>query len=114
MNIGRQKKIESFIMFEAALARLLKEFLSEFVDGDASSSLEEKVQLGVWCGLIVLEHLVLKDKVLSMLGLPLTLCHAVIGRLEIRIPWGNLGGEPFIIIVDRINVLLEIFNLNYI
>lgn len=94
-------------MFEASLARILKSFLSEFVEEDSSSSFEEKVQLGVWCGLIVLEHLVLKDKILSMLGLPLSLCHAVIGRLEIRIPWGNLGGEPFIIIVDRVNVLLE-------
>lgn len=98
-------------MFEAIFARLLKALLGEFVEDiggiDNKTSLHDKIQLGVWSGYICLEHLVLKDKLLQLLGLPLQLAHGVIGRLEFRIPWGNLGGEPVVVTVDRVNILLE-------
>lgn len=98
-------------MFEAVFARMLKALLGEFVEDiggvDNKTSLHDKIQLGVWSGYICLEHLVLKDKLLQMLGLPLQLAYGVIGRLELRIPWGNLGGEPVVVIVDRINILLQ-------
>jgi len=98
-------------MFEAVFARMLKALLGEFVEDiggvDNKTSLHDKIQLGVWSGYICLEHLVLKDKLLQMLGLPLQLAYGVIGRLELRIPWGNLGGEPVVVIIDRINILLQ-------
>jgi hypothetical protein len=96
-------------MFEKAFASLLKNFLGEFVEGSGldGSIFEEKIQLGVWSGYIVLEQLVLKDKLLAVLGAPISLVSGVIGRLEFRIPWGNLGAEPVVIIVDRVNILLE-------
>ena len=98
-------------MFEAVFARMLNALLGEFVEDiggvDNKTSLHEKIQLGVWSGYICLEHLVLKDKLLQMLGLPLQLAYGAIGRLELRIPWGNLGGEPVVVIIDRINILLQ-------
>ena len=98
-------------MFEAVFARMLKALLGEFVEDiggvDNKTSLHDKIQLGVWSGYICLEHLVLKDKLLQLLGLPLQLGYGVIGRLEFRIPWGNLGGEPVVVTIDRVNILLQ-------
>lgn len=104
-------------MFEQALVYLLKRFLQLFVETSSSSSecdvpssattLKEKVHVGVWSGLVVLENLVLKNTLLDMVDVPLTLSHGSVGRLEVRIPWGNLGVDPVTIIVDKIFLLLE-------
>ncbi|KAJ1440217.1 N-terminal region of Chorein, a TM vesicle-mediated sorter-domain-containing protein, partial [Ochromonadaceae sp. CCMP2298] len=92
-------------MFEQGLAYLLKKFLGTFVeDGDA---IKEKVQVGVWSGLIVLENLRLKNSLLSLIDVPISLAYGFIGRLEVRIPWGNLGVDPVMIIVDKIYLLIE-------
>ena len=103
--------LKTLIMFEAIFARMLKALLGEFVEDiggiDNKTSLHDKIQLGVWSGYICLEHLVLKDKLLQLLGLPLQLGYGVIGRLEFRIPWGNLGGEPVVVTIDRVNILLQ-------
>lgn len=92
-------------MFEQGLSFILKRILKDFVeDGD---NLNEKVQVGVWSGLIVLENLVLKNSILSLVDVPLSLCYGYIGRLEIRIPWSRLGFDPVTITIDKINILLE-------
>ena len=92
-------------MFEQGLAYLLKKFLGSFVeDGDA---IKEKVQVGVWSGLIVLENLRLKSSLLSLVDIPISLSYGYIGRLELRIPWGNLGVDPVMVIIDKIYVVIE-------
>ena len=92
-------------MFEQGLAYVLKQFLGEFVEN--SSILQEKIQIGVWSGYVVLEQLVLRRELLSVLNLPITLSYGVIGRFEMRIPWGNLGLEPVVVEIDRVHILLE-------
>ena len=38
---------------------------------------------------------------------PISLNYGYIGRFEIRIPWSNLGVDPVMIIIDKINLLIE-------
>jgi vacuolar protein sorting-associated protein 13A/C len=92
-------------MFEQGLAYVLKQFLGEFVED--SSILQEKIQIGVWSGYVVLEQLVLKKEVFALLNAPIALSYGVIGRFELRIPWGHLGVEPVIVIIDGLHLLLE-------
>jgi len=95
-------------MFEQALVYLLKRFLQLFVEtSEDPTTLKEKVHVGVWSGLVVLENLVLKNTLLALVDVPLILSHGFVGRLEVRIPWGNLGVDPVTIIVDKIYLLLE-------
>jgi hypothetical protein len=92
-------------MFAKGVAFLLQKFLGEFVeDGD---KLQERIQLGAWSGLIVLEDLVLKSSILALLDIPIALSFASVGRFELNIPWGNLGVDPVSIIIDKINLLIE-------
>lgn len=55
-------------------------------------------------GDLVLEELHIKKSLIDTLELPLTLRHGIIGRLEIRIPWKNLGKDPIVVVVDRVSV----------
>lgn len=92
-------------MFEQGLAYLLKKLLGSFVeDGEA---IKEKVQVGVWSGLIVLENLRLKNSLLSLVDSPIALSYGYIGRFELRIPWGNLGVDPVMVIIDKVYLVLE-------
>ena len=92
-------------MFEQGLAYLLKKFLGSFVeDGDA---IKEKIQVGVFSGLIILENLRLKSSLLSLIDIPISLSYGYIGRLELRIPWGNLGVDPVMVIIDKIYLVIE-------
>jgi vacuolar protein sorting-associated protein 13A/C len=90
-------------MFEQGLAYLLKKLLGEYVED--GNILQERIQVGVWSGLIVLENLVLKNSVFDLIDVPISLNYGYIGRLELRIPWGNLGVDPVTIIIDKINIL---------
>ena len=56
-------------MFEQGLAFVLKQILGEFVED--SSNLQEKLSVGIWSGNIVLENLILKKEILSVLNLPI-------------------------------------------
>lgn len=92
-------------MFEQGLVYLLKKFLAKFVeDGDA---IKEQVQLGVWSGRIVLENLRLKNSLFSLVDSPISLSYGYVGRLELRIPWGNLGVDPVVVIIDKIYMVIE-------
>lgn len=95
-------------MFEQALVYFLKKFLNLFIENPEDPSIiKEKIHIGVWSGLIILENLVLKNTLFSLIDVPLSLVHGYIGRLEIRIPWGNLGIDPVTIIIDKIYLLME-------
>eukprot|EP01031_Cornospumella_fuschlensis_P039411 gene39411-47974_t len=92
-------------MFEQGLSFILKKLLRDFVeDGD---NLHEKVQVGVWSGLIVLENLVLKNSIFNLLEIPVALSYGYIGRLELHIPWSRLGYEPVTVVLDKIYILVE-------
>jgi hypothetical protein len=92
-------------MFEQGLAFILKKFLGSFVE--ESDAIKEKIQVGVWSGEIVLENLRLKNTLLSLVDVPISLSYGYIGRLELRIPWGNLGVDPVMVIIDKIYLVIE-------
>src|SRR5437867_3412134 len=92
-------------MFEQGVAFLLKKLLGEFVeDGD---QLGEKIQLGVWEGHFILENLILKNSIFGLVDIPISLSFGYIGKFELIIPWSNLGSQPVVIIIDKINLLIE-------
>jgi hypothetical protein len=92
-------------MFEQGLAYLLKKFIGSFVED--SDAIKEKVQVGAWSGLIVLENLRIKSSLLAMVDIPIALSYGYIGRFELRIPWGNLGVDPVMVIIDKVYVVIE-------
>lgn len=92
-------------MFEQLLSFVLKNLLGQFVED--SDALQEKIQVGVWSGLIILENLTLKNSILELVDVPISLNYGYIGRFELRIPWSNLGVDPVTVVVDKINVLIE-------
>jgi vacuolar protein sorting-associated protein 13A/C len=49
----------------------------------------------------------LKPSLLDTLLLPVALKHGLIGRLELRIPWSQLGTEPIVVVLDRVFVVVE-------
>lgn len=55
-------------------------------------------------GDLVLEDMHIKKSLLDTLELPLALRHGILGRLEIRIPWKNLGKDPIVVVVDRVSI----------
>jgi hypothetical protein len=63
--------------------------------------------VALWSGYLVLENLQLKADLFDYLKVPLKLNFGTIGRLEIRIPWSNLGNEPAVVVVDRVYLLAE-------
>ena len=63
--------------------------------------------MALWSGYLVLENLQLKADLFDYLKVPLKLSYGTIGRLEIRIPWSNLGNEPAVVVVDRVYLLAE-------
>ena len=92
-------------MFEKVFSSLLNSILAEFIEPGNLS--QENLQIGVWNGFVVLEQLVLKKNLFDRLKIPLSLNFGAIGRLEVHIPWNNLGNEPVVIIIDQIFMLME-------
>jgi len=91
-------------MFEKALSFFLNHFLAKFIE---SECWDENVQLALWSGFLMLENLELKADVFDYLKVPLKLSYGTIGKLEIRIPWSNLGNEPAVVVIDRVFLLVE-------
>jgi len=94
----------------------LKYFLGEFVDisstnkrnnGDENLSLQEQISVAVSKGVVTLKDLVLKDKIVDLLGLPFKMRHGFVGSIEIIIPYSKLGFEPVVVVINQVHILLE-------
>lgn len=92
-------------LFEQGLVYILKRVLGEFVED--SAHLQEKIQVGISNGSIILEHLVLKNSILSLVDVPISLSYGSIGKFELKIPWSKLGVDPIIVNIEKINILVE-------
>jgi len=92
-------------MFEGLVSWFIGSVLGEFVEEGYFS--KENVSIGVWSGYVVLENLVLKKTLFDLIKIPIGLCHGVIGKFELRIPWSNLGVDPVIIVVDKVSLVME-------
>ncbi|CAM9958896.1 unnamed protein product, partial [Discosporangium mesarthrocarpum] len=92
-------------MLERFMTSMLTRVLGEYVEGGTFS--RESVHVGVWSGRVVLENMRIKKDLLDRLELPLALKHGIIGRLELCIPWSNLGKAPFLVVIDRVFLVVE-------
>ena len=92
-------------MLEGIASSIAEAVLGQYVEDSAYS--KSTVQLGIWSGFVVLENLVLKKSLLDGLKLPITVVHGIVGRVELRIPWSNIGSEPVVAIFDRIYLVVE-------
>lgn len=93
------------MVLEKLFASLLNTVLAEFIEPGNLS--QENLQIGVWSGYVVLEQLVLKKNLFDRSKTPLSLNYGVIGRLELRIPWKNIGYEPVILVLDEVLMLVQ-------
>jgi len=66
---------------------------------------EDSFRVGLWRGHVELFNVCLKDDILDLLGLPITLRFARIGHIEIQIPWNQLGGKPVVVKIEQVHVL---------
>lgn len=98
------------------VAYYLKYFLGEFVDISSSSkrnnadenlSLQEQISVAVSKGVVTFKDLVLKDKIVDVLGLPFKMRHGFVGSIEIIIPYSKLGTEPVVVVINQVHILLE-------
>lgn len=71
-------------MFEQLIAYLFKTFLGEYVED--GHLFQDKIQLGVWSGLLLLENLVLKKSVVDLIDAPISLRYGFIGTPQILNP----------------------------
>ena len=65
-------------MFEQGLAYILKYLLGEYVED--GHLFQDKIQIGVWSGLVILENLILKKTLFDMLDVPIALKYGFIGK----------------------------------
>ena len=88
---------------KGAVADVLHKVLGAFVHGiDA-----ENLRLDTLGGDVTLRNLRVKgEAVAAALGVPLLVARGTVGELRIRVPWRNLGGEPMLIAIDRLFLLL--------
>jgi hypothetical protein len=93
------------MVLEKLFASLLNTVLAEFIEPGNLS--QENLQIGVWSGYVVLEQLVLKKNLFDRSKTPLSLSYGVVGRLELRIPWKNIGYEPVILVLDEVLLLVQ-------
>ncbi|GFR45602.1 hypothetical protein Agub_g6999, partial [Astrephomene gubernaculifera] len=86
-------------MFEGWAADLLATSLGRFVDVQ-----KDKLRISLWSGSGVLENVRLRAEAFDYLKLPFAIHEGVVGRLRIKIPWGNwLTGA---LVVELSDVLL--------
>ena len=89
---------------DRGLSYLIAQLLGEVVEGDFEDS---NVQVGLWRGHICLENVLLRKSVFDSEKAPISLCHGSIGKIEIKIPWNNLGKEPVSVSLEDIFILVR-------
>lgn len=77
-------------MFESLLERILIKILGNYVEGIDANNLK----IGIWSGNVVIQNVQIKKDVLNMLELPIELSFSRIGKLQLTVPWKNLGSSP--------------------
>ncbi|GIL46442.1 hypothetical protein Vafri_3434, partial [Volvox africanus] len=71
-------------MFEGWASEFLAASLGRFVDVQ-----RDKLRISLWSGSGVLENVRLRAEAFDYLNLPFAIHDGVVGRLRIKIPWGN-------------------------
>lgn len=90
-------------VIERTFAPLIKTLLTAIFEEENLS--EDQFRVGLGC--IVLENLVFKKEVFDIPEFPATLHRGSVGRFELQVPWGKLGKQPIVLVVDRLSLLFE-------
>ena len=88
-------------MLEKPFVAMLTSFLSTYVD-DLNS---KQLQVNLWSGRVTLEHVRLKHDALLQLGLPLSVEHSVIRRLEVVVPWSNIQTKSPVVTINGVDII---------
>jgi len=83
-------------MFEGLVSELLTRFLGKYIKDLNAKDLS----LSIWSGSVVLKNLEIKGEALEELNLPVFVKRGILGRLELQVPWKNLGSKPVIAVVE--------------
>lgn len=86
------------------IVHYLCQALSTIFEGDFS---EKNLSLEISSGSFSLENVKLKEQLFSDLPVSMMLSHGSIGKLDISIPWKNLGTAPLLVSVDKVDILLQ-------
>ena len=79
---------------------LLVDNLGKYVEGLSA----ENLKLSVWSGEVELNNLKLRNGVLDSLNLPISVNHASLKRLNLKIPWASLETKPIRVTVDGLYI----------
>ena len=85
-----------------AVANVLERVLGTFVEGIDADSLK----LDALGGDITLTSLTLKLSAFEALDLPVAVADGKLGSVRVKVPWRNLGGEPMLISIQGLHLLL--------
>jgi vacuolar protein sorting-associated protein 13A/C len=85
------------------LVYYLSRALGTLFEGDFT---ENNISLEISSGFFSLENVQLKEQFFSDLPVSMVLSHGSIGKLDISIPWKNMGSAPLTVSLDGVNILL--------
>ena len=83
-------------MFERICAHYLRTYLGWLVKGID----QEKLNISIWGGDVVLTDLELQDSALDFLELPVQVKRGYLKKLRLSIPWTSVGSSPSIVELD--------------
>ena len=82
----------------------LSSILGTLFEGDFS---EKNLHLEISSGSFRLENVRFKKQLFSDLPVGIILCHGSIGKLELSVPWNNLGNAPLCMSLDNVFLLMK-------
>lgn len=86
------------------LIQNIKSVLEEFCE--ESSITDDVIKVSAWDGKFVIDRVVLRKKVFESIGVPMTLHHGSIGKIEIFVPWTSLGTDSVVVHVENVCLLI--------
>ncbi|TMW64890.1 hypothetical protein Poli38472_009057 [Pythium oligandrum] len=90
-------------MFETLVTGVLTNVLGSYIDPKCFSS--DKINVGVWSGLVVLRDLELRPDIVA--HPTVNLVRGVVGSIELKIPWNRLQSESVVLTIDDVYLLVR-------
>lgn len=89
-------------MFESLIKSILDKVAGEYIQGINKDNLS----IGIFSGDVKIENVSLNPQVIDMLGLPLVLAFSKVGKLELKVPFKNLGSKPVEVFLDGLYLIV--------
>lgn len=91
-------------MFEKQVSQILENVLGAYFEGIDTESLN----VSLLAGKVVLEDLCVRPAAMASLGLPFTVKHGRVRRVELELSLRNLRGAPACMRIDGVEVVLDV------